>query len=164
MHRQRKKSIAVKILGCSSCKINHNLSSAFYNNLGNDPCVIPIRGQLNVSQERHRGRSLRINTNVMFKVVGTRRAVSVVIIKRNRLYQHYRYKQTFSVGDGFLHVPMYKLCNNLYIMANVVRHREPLQWVPYSKAVHRTVLPTILHFAMQSFCGLCPHPQAFKKA
>ena len=30
------------------------------------------------------------------------------------------------VENGFLHVPMYKFYNNLYIMANYVRHREPL--------------------------------------
>jgi len=33
--------------------------------------------------------------NVYFTVVGTRRAVSAVIIKLYRLIHHYRYKQTF---------------------------------------------------------------------
>ena len=37
--------------------------------------------------------------NASFTAVGTRRAVSVVIIKRNRLYQHYRYKLTWYYGN-----------------------------------------------------------------
>ena len=31
--------------------------------------------------------------------------------------------------------------------------REPLMWVPYGKTVHRTVLPTLLHFQSNFFLG-----------
>ena len=54
-----------------------------------------LQQRLSVIRERRGRRSLQYNINVCITDVGTRRAVSVVIIKRNRLYQHYRYKQTF---------------------------------------------------------------------
>ena len=54
-----------------------------------------LQQRLSVIRERRGRRSLQYYIKVCFSDVGTRRAVSVVIIKRNRLYQHYRYNQTF---------------------------------------------------------------------
>ena len=49
----------------------------------------------NVFCEQRGRRSIQFCTNISFTVVGTRRAVFVVINKRNRLYQYLCDKQTF---------------------------------------------------------------------